>query len=78
MKVVVYINKAIVRTFTHGFLKDGRPFQITGFTKFCICEDGSIHSGSVELNIDGHIEQYTMSELAENINYSSLPSDIRV
>lgn len=42
------MKKAIVRNFTHGLLNDGRRFQITGFKKLCICEDGSIHSGVVK------------------------------
>lgn len=71
------MNKAIVRNFTHGMLKDGRTFLITYFHKFCICEDGSIHGGNVEVSIDGKTELYTMSELAENIDYASLPADIR-
>lgn len=52
------MKKAIVRNFTHGLLNDGRRFQITGFKKLCICEDGSIHSGVVEVNIDGKVEDY--------------------
>lgn len=70
------MKKAIVRNFTHGLLNDGRRFQITGFKKLCICEDGSIHSGVIEVNIDGKVEDYPISALAENINYMSLPSDI--
>ena len=41
-----------------------------------VCEDGSIHSGVVEVNIDDKVEDYPISALAENINYMSLPSDI--
>ena len=70
------MKKAIVRNFTHGLLNDGRRFQITGFKKLCICEDGSIHSGVVEVNINDKVEDYPISALAEKINYMSLPSDI--
>lgn len=71
------MNKAIVKPYTHGLLKDGRRFQIKEFKNLVIAEDGSIHSGNVILTIDDTTETYTISALAENIIYSSLPSDIR-
>lgn len=69
------MKKATIKPYTHGLLKDGRRFQIREFKKICICEDGSVHSGIVELEIDGKVDIYPISALAENINYMTLPTD---
>lgn len=67
---------AIVKKMSHGFLKDGRSFQIIDFESLVIAEDGTIHSGTVGVSIDGKYGKYPISTIAENINYASLPCDM--
>lgn len=63
---------AIVRRNTHGFLKDGRRFQILDINELCLSDDGKVHSGMLTVQIEGITERYPLSVIAESINYITL------
>jgi len=63
MTVIINVN-------SKGYLKDGRTFEIFNFEKVAIASDGSIHSGIVNLYIDGELTSTMLSWLGENIDYS--------
>ena len=63
---------AVLKEHSKGLLKDGREFEIIDFQKFAFSDDGTIHSGTVGVVIDGKYGTYTVSSLAENIDYEKL------
>ena len=63
MTVIINVN-------SKGYLNDGRTFEIFNFEKVAIASDGSIHSGIVNLYIDGELTSTMLSWLGENIDYS--------
>ena len=56
---------AIIQEHSKGKLKDGREFEI----KFAFSDDGTIHSGTLGVVIDGKYGTYLVSVVAENIDY---------
>ena len=54
MTVIINVN-------SKGYLKDGRTFEIFNFEKVAIASDGSIHSGIVNLYIDGELTSTMLS-----------------
>ena len=63
-------NSVIINTNSKGYLKDGRKFEIFNFEKVAVASDGSIHSGIVNLYIDGELTSTMLSWLGENIDYN--------
>lgn len=66
---MVQEHSAVIKEHDKGFLKDGRVFEIIDFKNLYIADDGSIHSGSVGVVIDGKYISTAISMLAENIDY---------
>lgn len=62
---------AIIKEHSKGFLKDGREFEIIDFQGFAFSDDGTIHSGTVGVVVDGKYNIYPVSVIAENIDYVS-------
>lgn len=60
----------IIDVNSKGYLKDGRMFEIFNFEKVAIASNGSIHSGIVNLYINGELTQTMLSWLGENIDYN--------
>lgn len=60
---------AIIRPHSKGLLKDGREFEIVDFINLAIASDGSIHSGILGVAIDGKYDIYTVSMIAEELDY---------
>lgn len=60
---------AILQEHSKGVLKDGREFEIIDFQKFAFSDDGTIHSGTIGVVIDGKYDVYPVSVIAENIDY---------
>ena len=46
-------QSVIIELNSKGYLKDGRTFEIFNFEKIAVASDGNIHSGIVNLYIDG-------------------------
>lgn len=65
-------QSVIIDSNSKGYLKDGRTFEIFNFEKVAIANDGSIHSGLVNLYIDGELTQTMLSWLGENIDYTKV------
>lgn len=65
-------QSVIIDLNSKGYLKDGRTFEIFNFEKIAIANDGSIHSGLVNLYIDGELTQTMLSWLGENIDYTKV------
>lgn len=63
-------QSVVIEVNSKGYLKDGRSFEIINFEKIAIANDGSIHSGLVNLYIDGKMTTTMLSWLGENIDYS--------
>ena len=63
---------AILKEHSKGVLKDGREFEIIDFQKFAFSDDGSIHSGTIGVVIDGKYGSYPVSVIAENIDYEKI------
>ena len=63
---------AIIQEHSKGKLKDGREFEIIDFQKFAFSDDGTIHSGTLGVVIDGKHGTYPVSVIAENIDYKLL------
>ena len=63
---------AVLQENSKGFLKDGREFEIINFQKFAFSDDGTIHSGTVGVVIDGKYGSYPVSVITENIDYEKL------
>lgn len=64
------IQTVIIDVNSKGYLKDGRTFEIFNFEKIAIANNGEIHSGLVNLYIDGKMTQTMLSWLGENIDYT--------
>ena len=62
---------AIIKEHSKGLLKDGRQFEVIDFKNLAITEDGTIHSGSVGIVIEGKYISTAVSMLAENIDYEN-------
>ena len=60
---------AIIQEHSKGKLRDGREFEIIDFQKFAFSDDGTIHSGTLGVVIDGKYDTYPVSVIAENIDY---------
>ena len=65
----VQTHSATIKEHSQGFLKDGRQFEIIDFKKLAIADDGTIHSGTVGVVIEGKYISTCISMLAENIDY---------
>lgn len=63
---------ANIKEHSKGKLKDGREFEIIDFQKFAFSDDGTIHSGVIGVVIDGKYSTYSVSVIAENIDYKTL------
>ena len=63
---------AVLQESSKGFLKDGREFEIINFQQFAFSDDGTIHSGTVGVVIDGKYGSYPVSVIAENIDYEKI------
>lgn len=64
MKIV-----AIIQEHSKGILKSGREFKIIDLKKMAFSDDGTIHSGTLGVVIDGEYGIYPVSVIAENIDY---------
>ena len=65
-------QSVIVEVNSKGYLKDGRSFKIINFKKITLANDGTVHSGLVDLYIDGEITCTMLSWLGENIDYTKV------
>lgn len=65
-------KSVIIEVNSKGYLKDGRPFKIINFEKVAVSNNGSIHSGIVNLYIDGEMTSTMLSWLGENIDYDKV------
>ena len=63
-------QSVILNVNSKGYLKDGRTFEIFNFEKVAVANDGSIHSGLVNLYINGEMTSTMLSWLGENIDYN--------
>lgn len=59
----------IIKEHSKGFFKDGRKFEIIDFKNFAFSDDGTIHSGTVGVAIDGVYDTYCVSDIAKMIDY---------
>ena len=62
---------AIINEHSKGLFKDGREFEIIDFKNFAFSDDGTIHSGTVGVVVNGEYGIYPVSVVAENIDYVS-------
>ena len=67
--MAVQEHSGVIKVGSQGLLKDGRSFEVIDFKAFAVADDGSIHSGSVGVVIDGKYISTAISMLAENIDY---------
>ena len=65
-------QSVIVEANSKGYLKDGRSFKIINFEKITLANDGTVHSGLVDLYIDEEITRTMLSWLGENIDYAKV------
>ena len=65
-------QSVIIDVNSKGYLKDGRMFKIINFENIAIANDGSIHSGLVNLYINGEMTTTMLSWLGENIDYTKV------
>lgn len=65
-------QSVIIEVNSKGYLKDGRTFEIINFEKVSVADDGSIHSGLVNLYINGEMTTTMLSWLGENIDYTKV------
>ena len=65
-------QSVILNVNSKGYLKDGRTFEIFNFEKVAVANDGSIHSGLVNLYINGEMTTTMLSWLGENIDYTKV------
>ena len=69
--MAVQEHSGVIKEGSQGLLKDGRSFEIVKFKALAVTDDGSIHSGSVGVVIDGKYISTAISMLAENIDYEN-------
>ena len=65
-------QSVILKVNSKGYLKDGRKFEIINFEKVTVANDGSIHSGIVNLYINDKMTSTMLSWLGENIDYTKV------
>lgn len=65
-------QSVVIEVNSKGYLKDGRTFEIINFEKIAVASDGSIHSGLVNLYINGEMTTTMLSWLGENIDYTKV------